>query len=283
MRKKKLPNGQEYLRVAQEWIADPFLCAKAIDYSKIGWEDQSVFIANEIENEKLKRPLIDSEVFHFDKVVIVSDGFDFKKSHELLSQLSNNVAILCINGALAGWKLVGESCPYEKRKAIDYYVINNPYEESMSFFPKNHRYFCKCICSVRTNPDFIKGYVANRGDVFFYCPSRNQRFAGLNWKSKWTITDYRNPIAAAIEIAARGGASQITLFSCDDSYETKLPGMVEIRPSYYAYPHHIHVGNVLDGISSILSKYDIQVNDYSKGISYQSINNINEKEFLEIN
>ena len=190
-----------------------------------------------MQNSLLKAPSIDNEKFRHKNIVIVSDGYKFEEKHKILSNLSSkNVSIIAINGALNNWKLVGDECPQQMKRSINYYVVNNPYKECMRFAPKNHRYFPKCIASSRTYKNFVKNY---RGDMYLYSPSLDGYSSGIKKDSNYKIDDYRNPICASLSLAYRFGAEKILMLCCDNTFSQDRDASVKIGEEMLCYPQQI--------------------------------------------
>ena len=97
----------------------------------------NLFLKNETQNGFKKYQWIDSEQFNHENIVIISDGHKFDERHLILSKLPKNVTIIGVNGALSKWAI--------HNKSLTYYVVNNPYDECMRFFPRTSKILPKCI------------------------------------------------------------------------------------------------------------------------------------------
>src|SRR5581483_5776715 len=93
---------------------------------------------------------------------------------------------------------------------MDYFIVNNPYPECMSYLPTN-RPLPKCIVSSRTYPEFVRQYRQRKGAIYKYNPSRERKFGGVA-DSIYCVDDYRNPICAAVGLAYRFGAEKLLVF-----------------------------------------------------------------------
>ncbi len=203
---KKTPNNQ-YIQGGGIWVRDfttqsntPL--AECHLYEK---NDYGTIIKNEQVNSV--RPKIADEKLTFTKIVIVSDGHNFQKHHEIIEKFPPDVCVLAVNGALKDWKLTG-------KRSINAYVVNNPYLECMSYMPKSNGYYPVCISSVRTNHNFTKAY---KNDVYVYCPTPETNF-GVTYTAKYYLDDYRNTVCAAIGLAYQFGVEKLMLMCCDDSF-----------------------------------------------------------------
>jgi len=272
---KKSKDGNQYLLTDEGmWVRD--FTRPQVPYvdlnDTITSGDHLQILRNEVRNRSLKMPWLDSENFSMRHVVIVSDGYDFEKKHEMLASLPREFTIIAVNGALKRWSL--------KSREPNWYLINNPYEEAMRFLPKGRRNLPRCIASVRANTNFLASYDSNK---YKYYPVNEGSYASIGSKdSKWHVDDYRNPVCAAICIAYRLGAESFTLFCCDDSFKDERPGAVRLEHGLYAYPQQIKAQNIIDGMFFWIS-YNQYNNHYvfdqssSKKLQYATY--IDEKDF----
>ena len=116
--------------------------------------DQDIFIEYEMNN--FLKKYSEFEISNYEKIIIVNSGFDFKNKQTILSKVDKKVCIIAVNDTLSNWTLLNKISGVDR--SINYYVVNNPYEECINFLPKNHNYYPKCIASTRTNSDFLKFY-----------------------------------------------------------------------------------------------------------------------------
>lgn len=271
MRIRKHKNKNEYIRTPEGfWVRDftksmatPRDINESIDKS-----DYKRIINNEFNNKKAKLYAIDEHKINHSHMVIVSDGYKFKEKQWLLPDVPTAV-IIGVNKTLAKWKLVGNSCPAEKRRAM-YYVVNNPYEECMSFYPRKHKYFPMCIASSRTNHEFIKKY---QGEVYRYSPTSEERFAAIKEEgSEYKIDDYRNPVCAAIGLAYRFGVTKLLLLCCDDSFDEERPGSIPTGKGTWMYPQQKIPHNLIDVNLHWLKQQEaeIEIAEYSSGLYYEN-------------
>jgi hypothetical protein len=238
MRIKKQSNGNQYLLTEQnKWVRNfNKTLVPYIDINDtIDPKDHFTFLKNEVQNNRRRYPWIDSENFLHENILIVSDGFDFKRKHKLLSNLPTNVTIMGVNRTLAKW---------ECSRTMNYYVVNNPYEECLKYLPRVSMP-PKCIASIRTNFEFLDNY---KGTKFKYYPVNESTYSTFGMKEvSWQIDDYRNPICAAIGLAYRFGAKRIMLFCCDDVFEDERPGAKQLENGLWLYPQQEIAHGLIDG------------------------------------
>lgn len=265
---KKHSNGNEYIRAGDIWIRN---------FTKTGVAPvqlDGLFLKDDFEiilrNERLNSnyPKISNETINFKKIVIVSDGYGFDEKQNILSKLPKDVCILATNRVLAKWKLFLPSVPVESRRAINGYVVNNPYKEAAHFLPpKENKYFPTCLASTRTNCDFLKKYI---GDIYSYTPTFEKKF-GFENTERYSIDDYRNPICAAIGLAYQFGVKKLMLFCCDDSFADERPNAVPLSNGLWTYKPLIRSHEIIDANLYWLTHIEddeIVVSNFSSGPEY---------------
>lgn len=193
-----------------------------------------LFLKNEFQNNLKRYQWIDADV-NFNTAVIVSDGYNFDESHLLLER-QKDVCLFGVNGSLKKWK--------NDQISLNYYVVNNPYEECLKFMPNSRRSLPKCIASNRTYPEFLDQY---NGIKYRYSPA-NEEGIQFNKPSEtyFQIDDYRNPICASVQLAYRFGCEKILLLCCDDSFKENKPGSVLLENGFYTYPQQNIATEVID-------------------------------------
>ena len=273
MRIKRHTNGNEYLLVPPGvWVRNFTRAAPYIDINNLTQaSDYHSLIDNHLKNVIRNDTLyIDTELGRHPNVAIVSDGYNFEKKQQLLETLPANVMVLGVNRSLTKWNVKGN-------RAMNYYVVNNPYPECKSYLPTNHRYYPPCIASVRTNPEFIKRY---RASILRYIPTPEERFLSMHSDSRYYIDDYRNPICAAIGIAYRVGAVRLLLFCCDDVFADERPGAEQLPNGLWLYPQHKLSHALIEGNFHWLSHQDgrrIRIGNHSSGPDYTNAPYIHEE------
>lgn len=273
---KKHQNGNFYcLTYQNKWVRN-FIQDNGVYLdlnSTIKHNDHFVFLQNETINSHQKFPWIDSEPIVFSDVVIVSDGYEFEKKQKLLERLPSSVVLIGVNGALAKWK--------SKIRPLDYYVVNNPYEECLNFLPKNMRNFPKCIASCRTNHDFLSNY---RGLIFRYYPVNESTYSSIGSSQvSWQVDDYRNPICASIGLAYRFGAERLLMFCCDNSFGEDRDGSVLLENGLWTYPQHLIAHSLIEGNIFWLRRqpyWNVEIKDHSSGPSFDDAPYIQQDEIL---
>ena len=242
-------------------------------FSKDDYQEVFSNIAKNITYSK-----ISDEAISFDKIVIVSDGFNFKEIHHIIRDFPEDVAVLAVNGALRYWELM--SADTSNNKSINGYVVNNPYTECLRYLPKSHmQYYPTCLSSSKTNYEFLNKY---QGDVYVYEPSPEDNFGtGKKRKSAYYIDDYRNPVCAAIGLAYQFGVNKLMLLCCDDSFKNERDYAVQLENGLWSYPQHIRCQEITDAnLYWLTHQEDVEVNvaDYSSGPKCLNALYIKEKE-----
>ena len=277
---KKCSNRNEYILTPDRiWVRN--FCKPATPYigmnNLIKKEEYKILIENEIENKKKKYGPIPTEKKR-EKVIIISDGYDFSTKHKILSNVSQDISVIAVNKALALWELVGNNCEENKKKAIAYYVINNPYKEAELFLPKKKSYYPKCLTSCRTFPGFLKLY---NGPIYSYTPVPEIGYGGI-FSGGLMIDDYRNPICAAINFSKILGAKKVMLMCCDNSFKDNRPGSQLLENGLFCYPQQIFSSNTIDACCYWMVKNEIMMGDFSSGKKMKNAQYIsNEMEMLE--
>lgn len=264
--KKYLNN--EYIRGGGVWVrnfASPE-CKTPINLS--GLYDQEDFPVI-VENEQVNylKPKIANESLTFPKIVIVSDGYDFHQRHHIVASLPPDVCVLAVNGALKDWKV---------KRAINAYIVNNPYHECMSLMPKPNGYYPVCVASSRTNHRFTEAY---KNDVYVYCPTPEKQF-GMEHNENYFLDDYRNPICAAIGLAYQFGVEKLMLLCCDESFAQPRDYAVHLENGLWAYPQHIMLQEIIDANLYWLTHQkdkEVVVADFSDGVDYLNASYINDE------
>ena len=233
---------------------------------------------NEIRNIGYSN--ISEEKLVFPKVVIVSDGYKFNQRHKELLDFPKDVFVIAINGSLRRWSLMNKAnTEIDRRRAINCYVVNNPYPECLTYLPsKESLYFPPCIGSIRTNSEFLKRYM---GNTYTYAPAPEINFGSRKVSTKYYIDDYRSPVCAAIGLAYQFQAKKIMLMCCDNSFEEELDGSVKLENGLWTYPPHIKSHDIIDGNLYWLTHIDgdeIVAANYSSGPKYKNATYISNKD-----
>lgn len=280
MRIKKHKNNNEYiLSSGGHWVRNftkPDVMPVDINHLT-GLSDFGLLLGNQSTNTIRQIARIDLESIHHPHMVIVSDGHGFMEKQELLGKLPSDVAIVAVNGALSKWRLIGKN---PVLRAINYFVVNNPYNECMAMLPRKHRYFPKCLASIRTNPDFMKLY---QGVTYHYTPTPEEDYSGGRTEAIYKIDDYRNPVCAAIGLAYRFGVEKLLLFCCDDAYSDERPGAERMPNGMWVYPAQQACHGLVDANLYWLGKqqgFETSVGVHSDGPVYKHAAYISEEDVV---
>jgi hypothetical protein len=264
--KQHRSHNQYVLTKSGYWVRDFSQKAKPLDINKFTQQnEQQMLTGNETVILSKKIPEIGSDHLPtYRKGVVVSNGFQFNAIKEVLDQLPRDVCIIGVNRSLANWNLSEIGLPHRK---MDYYFVNNPYNDCLGFIPE-HSYYPRCICSLRTNSQFIEKY---SGMLFYYTPtpdvSWGKRQAGVR-----PMDDYRNPICGAISLLARCNVKKLALVCCDDAFEDQRPASEQLPNGLWMYPQHHITHELIDGMLYWLTSpenTDVKVVDISSGPEYR--------------
>lgn len=270
---KKQTDNNEYIFSNNLWIRN---FTKNNPYKDINKtykeEDYFIFLQNETKNCLSKYPWIETENFNYEKIIIVSDGYNFLEKQKLLENINKNVCIIGVNNVLNKWNL---------SKNINFYIVNNPYSECMKYFPRKNKNLPKCIASTKTNWEFLSNY---KGNIYKYCPVNEENYKStISKEVTFQINDYRNPICAAIQLAYNFGVEKLLLFCCDNSFNQKKDGAIKLENELYQYPQHKIAEEIIDANLYWLKSlpyYNIEIKDHSSGSIYKNAEYIKEEEIL---
>lgn len=232
-----------------------------IDANKtVSEKDHFLLLKNEHTNNQAKYAWIDTEDLYHDKILIVSNGYGFD-SEAIMNKLPSDVAVIGVHGSLAKWK---------SPRTMNYYVVNNPYQECMSYLPRRNKSLPRCIASTRTNPEFLDAY---RGSKYRYVPVGEDGYNGTDSKEiEYQIDDYRNPICAAINLAYKFGVERLALCCCDDAFEGERVGAEKLHNGLWIYPPQRIAHGLIDGSLYWLrhGRQEIFTADCSSGPLYEN-------------
>lgn len=261
---KKHSNGNTYLLAKSgHWIRNFCSSSFAVDINNLtSSSDYNLFLENEASNKRFNLATLDVEMVQFPYCIIVSDGYKFDEFHKIVEQLPEQVAVLSVNRSLAKWKA---------NRKINYFIVNNPYPESLADFPR-HRYFPPCVTSSKTFSPFVENYLKVGGAVYKYSPVQETKFRHAD-NERIMIDDYRNPICAAISIAYHFRAHKIFLLCCDESFEQERPSAEKLANGLYTYPQQIRAHEVVDANLYWLKNHEyfkIDIGHFSHGPDYDN-------------
>jgi len=243
MRVKKLKNN-EYIKEEGLWIRNPYCSGRPFDVNSLAKEEPDLLLRNEMEN--VRRPHLQMDEFSelsMEKVVIVSDGYDWSNRQFVLGDIPNRtIKVLGTNGSLSRWLMVGDTA--KLKRTMSFYVVNNPYLECLGYLPRSHKYYPNIIASTRTHPGFLSAY---KNQPYLYKPTGDFDYSGLGGAEiSMILDDYRNPICASISLAAKMGAKKIALLCCDESFEDDRPGAIKMENGLFQYPQQIKCQKIID-------------------------------------
>ena len=272
-------DGNEYIKTdSNMWVRNftKTNCPQ-VDLNKTyNPSDYFVFLKNEIQNSMQKHMWVNHENLNHDKILIISDGFNFEKKQKILASIPKDITVIGVLGSLAKWNT--------NNRNMDYYVVNNPYKDCVKYFGKRHiRNFPKCIASLKTNSDFVANY---RGRMLKYLPVYEGGYTSKYAKETDTqIDDYRNPICAAIQLAFMFNAYKIFLYCCDDSFEGERPSAEKLENGLYQYPQQRIAHEIIDANLfwlKMLPYQEIKIFYNSNGLKFENATYIEEDEILNV-
>lgn len=272
MRIKKHKNKNQYISTPSGKFIRNFTLdnLSEVDINTlIDQKDFHYLLSNEMENQKENYSRIDTEKFYTKNVLIVSDGYNFEQIHRICSKLPKDITIIAVNEALTKWSLANPN--YESKRSIQFYVVNNPYQECMRFLPKTNHY-PNCIASIRTKPEFLKKYKLKNRSIFQYYPTPSENFGNKLNNAIWTLDDYRNPVCAAIHLAHKFEAEKIILLGCDESFSEERPGSVKLENGLFCYPQLKTSHEIIDAMFYWMKanpENSIKIADASFGWKYK--------------
>lgn len=227
--------------------------------------DMQMMIENELQNRNSIVQAIESEPLEWPTVAIVGDGFNFVAKQLLLERLPADTVTVGVNNIMNIWAI---------QRRLNFYVINNPYEEANRWLPRRPQPRPRIIASQRTNPEFLKKY---NGITYQYTPTPSIKFSAKP-ETEWLIDDYRNPICAAIGLAFKFKVKKLLLFCCDSSFRDKREGAEKLHNGLWMYPPQNTANYLVDGCLHWLKTQDIEVRNHSSGPEYKNASYINESD-----
>jgi hypothetical protein len=271
-RLKKHQTGNQYLLTENNiWVRNFNTAVAPLDINKLTpASEYAMFLENEIQNDRNDISSFDPGSVRFEKAIVISDGYLFATKHKLLEKLPLNVAIIATNRSLVKWNT---------SRKIDFFLVNNPYQECMSMMP-THRYYPRCLASTRTYHQFIETYKARKGQVLTYSPTPEPGYASL-MRSYCQLDDYRNPICAGISLAHKIGVTKLLLFCCDDSFADERAAAIKLENGLYTYEPHLICHGIIGAMLTWYRKIKgSKLGNHSSGSVYKDVPYIPEEEVL---
>lgn len=232
--------------------------ASPLDINNLYSEHElNIIITNEMVNTYHKNATYEPEDLSDKNVFIISDGYGFEKTKEIINSLNiDNHYIILTNSALKFWDA--------KNYLPSLYVVNNPYKESLSYI--NRRLFPRLLASTKTYPEFFKYYNLNAGLYLYHStPQTNYKSPTKSDYSNY-IDDYRNPICAALVNCFYGNAKNIFLMSCSEGFNENKNGSILVG-GVYQYPQQIIADQIINN-----NIFWIKKNKPETNINYFGIN-----------
>jgi hypothetical protein len=267
---KKTENNNEYIAAGGVWVRNftkhnvPAVSVTSLTMR----DDYQKLLYNEQKNLQQGYGNIAEESVAFENLIIASDGYSIDERQHFVSKLPTNVYIFGVNQILHRWRMLKPELENVDRRAINLYIVNNPYQECMRYMPPStYPYYPSCVSSLRTYHEFIARY---KGRMYYYQPTPEKDF-GFEIKPGFFVDDYRNPICAAIDLAFRFGVKKLMLLCCDDSFKDERAAAERLENGLYTYPQHLLCQDIVDAKLYWLSKFKdrkIKVADFSDGRKY---------------
>lgn len=210
-------------------------------------EDMKLVLENEFKNSLKKYQIIEENFTTHEKIIIIGDGYGFEKNLKIIDDLPSDVIIIGVNSVFAKW---------QNQRRLNYYIVNNPYQDCLYYYPQIIRAWPKCIASVRTNPHFLEVY---QGSLQIYYPANGEAYSGVKNDNTLFIDDYRNPICAALNLSYKFKAKKILLMSTLEMYKDERPGCDLLKNGLWMYPQQKTAHSLIDANLYWLQKAKINV------------------------
>lgn len=261
---KKHINKNEYcLSKSGHWVrnfSNQFV--KPIDINDITpLEDIKLILENEFKNS-IKRYQIMEDTIH-EKVVIIGDGYGFEESIKAIEDLPPEVMVIGVNKAFAKWT---------SQRRLNYYVVNNPYQDCLYYYPQIITSWPTCIASIRTNAHFLEIY---KGLLYIYSPVSGEIYSGPHDEKTYFVDDYRNSICAAIGLCHKLKVRKLMMMSTLEMYKEERSGTVSVKDGLWTYPQQKIAHDLIDANLYWMQKAKIDVGYTNSGLDYEFATYIN--------
>lgn len=218
-------------------------------------EDMKLILDNEFKNS-LKKYQTMEETFH-EKAIIIGDGYGFEDSIKAIEELSSDVVVIGVNKAFSRWK---------SARHLNYYVVNNPYQDCLYYYPQIVTTWPKCVASIRTYPHFLEVY---RGLLCLYSPICGEIYSGPFKDNSFFIDDYRNAICAAIGLCYKFKVKKLMLMSTLEMYQDERAGTIPVKDGLWTYPQQKMAHDLIDANLYWMKKAKIDVGYTNSGLDYE--------------
>lgn len=219
-------------------------------------EDMKIILDNEFKNGLKKYQTMENTVH--DKIVIIGDGYNFEDSVKAIESLPPDVIVFGINKAFAKWT---------SERRLNYYIVNNPYQECLYFYPQVVRFWPRCVASIRTFSPFLEAY---QGVVYTYMPTESEAYSGpFRENTINQIDDYRNPVCAAVSLAYKFKVKKLALLSTLEMYTEERPGTFSVKGGLWTYPQQKTAHDLVDANLYWMQKAKINVAYANSGLDYE--------------
>lgn len=267
MTRVKKYKRNEYIVAEGVWVRNPYTDAEPLDMNDMARRDMDTFLSNETQNlsiDSIKVDEFNNQIM--ENVVICSDGYGWRERQRILADIPNStVKVVGVNGSLAKWEMVGSLS--DRKRVMSHYLVNNPYQECMSYLPTRHRYYPGIVASTRTFSGFLKDYPEK---PIFYRPTKDSSYSGIPRDGCMVLDDYRNPVCGAISYCVAKRAKKIVLLCCDESFGEARPAAERMPNGLYQYPQQIKSQRIIDAQISWLRAKGVKVADCSSGVEYKN-------------
>lgn len=252
-------NKNEYcLSRSGHWVRNftkPII--KPVDINDITpLNDIKLILENEFKNGLKKYQTLEEGVH--DKVVIIGDGYAFEESVKAIEELPPDVIVMGVNKSFAKW---------ESQRRLNYYVVNNPYQECLYYYPQIIKTWPRCLASTRTNAHFLEVY---KGSLYTYSPTTGDSYSGpCQATTNNLIDDYRNAICAAVVLSYKFKVKKLVLMSTLEMYESERPGTGKVNDDLWIYPQQKMAHHLIDANLYWMQKAKINVGYTNSGLDYE--------------
>lgn len=252
---KKHANRNEYFKVDNLWVRNfNRQHVSATDINTFYTEEETKeLILNEVKNARLNLPNIADEALRYRKLIVVSDGFNFKQHSDVFKIMPADTCLITVNQAQRLWAA---------SIFANFYLTVTTGENAASVL--SDRPFPKLIASRRVNHHFLCHY---KNLIYFYDPVPDATYQSKSAKeSLLLVDDYRNPICACVGLANHFKVKSLYLGFCSHAFTEERPGTVKIEEGIYQYPQQVLADKLVDANLFWLKAANPEIQIYHTGI-----------------